>query len=124
MDFTQMKPIGQDINADFEQLSMALGYDHNYVIDGADGTVREFAQAEDPKSGRRMKAYTNLPGVQFYAGNCIVEETGKENAVYSPRTGFCLETQYYPDTIHHANFPSAVFGPGREYDSVTIYQFV
>ena len=70
-----------------------------------------------------MKAYTDLPGVQFYAGNCITEETGKDNAAYGPRTGFCLETQYYPDTIHHANFPSAVFGPDRDYESVTVYRF-
>ncbi len=94
------------------------------MIDSADGTLREFAEVEDPKSGRKMKAYTDLPGVQFYAGNCITEETGKDNAAYGPRTGFCLETQYYPDTIHHANFPSAVFGPDRDYESVTVYQFL
>lgn len=124
MDFTKMKPIGQDINADSEQLKMAQGYDHNFVIDGADGTLREFAEVEDPKSGRRMKVFTDLPGVQFYAGNCITEEIGKENAAYGPRAGFCLETQYYPDNIHHPNFPAAVFGPGKDYGSVTVYQFV
>lgn len=124
MDFTTAKPIGQDINADYEQLKLTLGYDHNYVIDGADGTLREFAEAKDPKSGRTMKAYTTLPGVQFYAGNCIAEETGKEGAHYEPRVGFCLETQYYPDNIHHANFPQAVFGPGKDYQAETVYQFV
>lgn len=123
-DFTKKKPIGQDINADFEQLKLGQGYDHNFVIDGADGTLREFAEVEDPKSGRKMKVFTDLPGVQFYAGNCITEETGKDNAAYGPRTGFCLETQYYPDTIHHANFPSAVFGPDRDYESVTVYRFL
>ena len=124
MDFTTMKPIGQDINADFEQLKLCKGYDHNYVIDNADGTLREAAEAYDPKSGRRMKMFTDLPGVQFYAGNCIGEETGKENTPYGPRKGFCLETQYFPDNIHHANFPQAVFGPGRDYDAVTVYQFL
>lgn len=124
MDFTKMKPIGQDINADCEQLKIGQGYDHNFVIDGADGTLREIAEAEDPKSGRKMKVFTDLPGVQFYAGNCIAEETGKENTAYGPRKGFCLETQFYPDNIHHPNFPQAVFGPGKDYDSVTIYQFV
>ena len=124
MDFTKMKPIGQDINADCEQLKIGQGYDHNFVIDGADGTLREIAEAEDPKSGRKMKVFTDLPGVQFYAGNCIGEETGKENTAYGPRKGFCLETQFYPDNIHHPNFPQAVFGPGKDYDSVTIYQFV
>lgn len=123
-DFTTKKPIGQDINADSEQLKIGQGFDHNFVIDDADGTVREIAEAEDPKSGRKMKVFSSLPGVQFYAGNCIAEETGKENAVYGARRGFCLETQYYPDTIHHADFPPAVFGPGKDYESVTIYQFV
>lgn len=124
MDFTKAKPIGQDINADFEQLKLTLGYDHNFVIDGADGSLKEIAQVRDPKSGRKMKVFTSLPGVQFYAGNCIAEETGKENAVYEPRKGFCLETQYYPDNIHHPNFPQAVFGPGKDYESETVYQFV
>lgn len=124
MDFTTMKPIGRDINEDFEQLKLVQGYDHNFVIDGADGTFREIAEVEDPKSGRKMKVFTDLPGVQFYAGNCIGAETGKEDAAYGPRKGFCLETQYYPDNIHHPNFPQAIFGPDREYDCVTVYQFV
>lgn len=124
MDFTTAKPVGQDINADFEQLKLTLGYDHNWVIDNADGTLREIALLEDPKSGRKMKTYTTLPGVQFYAGNCISKENGKAGAVYEPRTGMCLETQYYPDTINKPQFPSAVFGPNREYDAVTVYQFV
>lgn len=124
MDFTQAKPIGRDINADFEQLKLTLGYDHNFVIDGADGSLKEIAVAEDPKSGRKMKVFTTLPGVQFYAGNCIGEETGKDGVAYGPRKGFCLETQYYPDNIHHPDFPQAIFGPGKDYESETIYQFV
>lgn len=124
MDFTTAKPIGQDINADYEQLKLTLGYDHNFVIDGADGTLREIAEAEDPKSGRKMKVFTNLPGVQFYAGNCIAEEPGKEGAAYGPRMGFCLETQYFPDNIHHPEFQQALFGPGKDYESVTVYQFI
>jgi aldose 1-epimerase len=124
LDFTQPKAIGKDINADFEQLKLVQGYDHNFVIDGADGSLKEIAEAEDPKSGRKMKVFTTLPGVQFYAGNCIGEEKGKGGALYGPRKGFCLETQYYPDNIHHPNFPQAVFGPGKDYDSVTVYQFI
>ncbi|MDD6812754.1 MAG: galactose mutarotase [Lachnospiraceae bacterium] len=124
MDFTKSKPVGQDINADFEQLKLTFGYDHNFVIDNADGSLREIAVLEDPKSGRKMKTFTTLPGVQFYAGNCIGEETGKEGALYAPRKGMCLETQYYPDAINKPQFPSAVFGPDREYDAVTVYQFV
>lgn len=124
MDFTQWKPIGQDINAECEQLKFGQGYDHNFVIDDADGTLREIAEAQDPKSGRKMKVFTTLPGVQFYAGNCIGEETGKDGALYAPRKGFCLETQYFPDNIHHENFQQAVFGPGKDYESVTVYQFM
>lgn len=124
MDFTKAKPIGQDINEDFEQLKLTLGYDHNFVIDDADGSLKEIAVVEDPKSGRKMKVFTTLPGVQFYAGNCIGEETGKDNAAYGPRKGFCLETQYYPDNIHHPNFPQAIFGPDKDYESETVYQFV
>lgn len=124
MDFTKMKPIGQDIGADCEQLKLVQGYDHNFVIDGADGSMREIAEAEDPQSGRRMKVFTNLPGVQFYAGNCIDPQSGKDGASYGPRMGFCLETQYFPDNIHHPNFAQAVFGPGKDYESETIYQFL
>ena len=77
------------------------------------------------KSGRVMKAYTTLPGVQFYAGNFIDVQPGKDGVTYGNRCGFALETQYFPDTIHHENFPSYVFGGenGREYDSVTVYKF-
>lgn len=124
LDFAEMKEIGKEIGADYEQLKLVQGYDHNFVIDGADGKLREAAEAEDKKSGRRMKVFTTLPGVQFYAGNCIDEQSGKGGVHYAPRAGFCLETQYFPDNIHHSNFPQAVFGPGKDYESETIYQFV
>lgn len=123
-DFTSPKKIGKDIGADSEQLKLVQGYDHNFVIDNADGTLREIALVEDPASGRKMKTFSTLPGVQFYAGNCIAEEVGKEGVLYGPRQGLCLETQYFPDTANKPQFPSAVFGPGRDYDAVTVYQFV
>lgn len=124
LDFTEKKQIGKEIGADYEQLKLVQGYDHNFVIDGADGTMREAAEAEDVESGRRMKVFTNLPGMQFYAGNCIAEQSGKGGVHYGPRMGFCLETHYFPDNIHHPNFPQAVFGPGKDYEAETIYQFV
>ena len=124
MDFTSPKPIGQDIEADYEQLKLTSGYDHNWVIDDADGTLKEIAVLEDPKNGRKLKTFTTLPGVQFYAGNCIAEEPGKGGVKYEPRMGMCLETQYFPDTINKPNFPSAVFGPNRDYESVTVYQII
>lgn len=123
MDFTELKAVGDEINAEFEQLVLTGGYDHNWVINDWDGSLQHFATVKAPKSGRVMQAYTTLPGVQFYAGNFIDDQTGKNGASYGFRHGLCLETQYYPDTIHHANFPSCVFGEGAVYQSVTVYKF-
>lgn len=123
MDFTSPKRIGDEINADFEQLKLNGGYDHNWVLDGEAVTMRLIAMVEEPTSGRIMKAYTDLPGVQFYAGNSQIEENGKDGAVYKKRTGLCLETQYYPDTANQPDFPSAIFGPERVYDTTTVYKF-
>lgn len=122
-DFTRPKKIGEEIDADNEQLKITGGYDHNWVLDGAEGVLKEFAVVSDPASGRSMRAFTDLPGVQFYAGNFITKQTGKENAVYEERDGLCLETQYFPDSANKPEFPSAVFGPERSYKSITIYKF-
>lgn len=124
MDFTEAKEIGKEIDANFEPLKVAGGYDHNWVIDGWDGTLREFATVEAPVSGRKMIAYTTLPGVQFYAGNFITPEAGKNNAKYDFRGALCLETQYFPNSANIPSFPSCIFGEGREYESVTVYKFV
>lgn len=125
MDFTESKRVGLEINADFEQLELTGGYDHNWVIDDWNGELQHFATVKAPISGRVMKAYTTLPGVQFYAGNFIDSQEGKAGAVYTKRQGLCLETQYFPDSVHHDNFPTCIFGgnAGSEYDSVTVYQF-
>ena len=123
-DFTQEKTIGQDINADNAQLKAVGGYDHNYVIDDADGTMREFATLSSPKTGITMKCSTDLPGVQLYAGNFLSAKDAKGGIEYKARDGVCLETQFYPNSINEAGFPDPVFGPGREYDTTTIYQFV
>lgn len=123
MDFTKFKKVGKDIVADTEQLRIGKGYDHNWVIDGWDGSLRHFATVKAPKSGRVMKAYTTLPGVQFYAGNCIDPQAGKNGVNYGVRMGLCLETQYFPDSANRPEFPSCIFGGDREYDSVTVYKF-
>ncbi len=123
MDFTEPRRIGDRIDDDFEQLNLGLGYDHNWVVDGADGTLREIARLHDPQSGRCMVTYSNLPGVQFYAGNMIQEHQGKGNATYNRRCSLCLETQYFPDSVNQPQFPSAIFGPGRPYRSTTVYRF-
>ena len=123
MDFTRARVIGQDIDADFEQLVLTGGYDHNWVVDGWDGQLREFAVVKSAKTGLTLRAFTTLPGVQFYAGNFISTQTGKGNALYGKRDGFCLETQYYPNTINEPQFPSCVFGGDTTYDSTTVYRF-
>ena len=123
MDFTVSKKIGKEIGEDFVQLTQAKGYDHNWVVDDWNGQLKHVATTIGPKSGRKMLTFTTLPGVQFYAGNCIAPQTGKNGTEYGPRMGLCLETQYYPDSVNHANFPSCVFGDGRAYESVTEYRF-
>lgn len=124
-DFSREKKIGRDIDKDNEQLKLTGGYDHNYVIDGwtGNGDTVHFATAYSEKSGRQMDVYTNLPGVQFYSGNGMKEETGKEGVLYHRRDAFCLETQYYPDSIHEKDWPQPVYGPDTVYDSVTKYVF-
>ena len=124
MDLTSKVRVGDHIDDDFEQLNFAGGYDHNFCVRGYDGSLRKVATVWAAKSSRIMEVYSDLPGVQFYAGNFIKEgQIGKEGAVFNKRYGLCLETQYYPDAIHHSNFQSPVFGPDRKLDSVTVYAF-
>lgn len=124
MDFTSPKRVGAEIDADFEALKMGGGYDHNWVIDGWDGTVRHFATLEEKTSGRTMEVYTDLPGVQFYAGNSITPQSGKQGASYVRRGGLCLETQDFPNAVNEPSFPSPVYGEGKDFVSTTIYRFV
>ncbi|MCL2254100.1 MAG: galactose mutarotase [Lachnospiraceae bacterium] len=122
-DFVTAKRIGDKVDFDCKQLKLCGGYDHNWVIDGYDGTVKEAARLTDPVSGRTMVTLTDLPGIQFYGGNMIPAHTGKENASYQARCALCLETQFFPDTANRPEFPSAVFGPDKPYLSTTIYRF-
>lgn len=123
MDFTTMKPIGQDINADFEQLHFTGGYDHNYVLSDKPGTMRQMAKAECDASGIAMDAYTECCGVQLYAGNFIGTQIGKGGVTYGDRHGFCLESQFYPNAVNEKNFPSPVVPANTEYHSETKYHF-
>ena len=103
---------------------MVGGYDHNWCLNGYDGSVRLVACAQNPSGSRTMEVCTDLPGVQFYAANGLTDRAGKDGARYGRRGALCLETQYYPDTANEPDFPSAVFGPDREYRSTTIFRFV
>lgn len=122
-DFTTPKTIGRDIEVDDKQLQCVGGYDHNFCVDGTEGELREAAVASSPVTGITLKCSTTLPGVQLYVGNFLKSDAGKEGSKYSARDGFCLETQYYPNSINQEGFPTPVYGPDREYDTVTVYQF-
>ncbi|WP_035769387.1 aldose epimerase family protein [Butyrivibrio sp. NC2002] len=124
LDFRQAKPIGKDINSDDEQIKIAGGFDHNFCVDGADGTRRIFATVTCPETGITMQCSTTLPAFQFYAGNFLKAEGGKEGAVYKERDGFCLETQIHPNAVNQKEFPDCIFGPEREYDTTTVYRFM
>lgn len=124
MDFRAAKKIGRDIACDYEQLEIAGGYDHNYVLRENDGSIRKIAEVTDENSGRRLEVLTDAVGVQLYAGNFIESSPiGKDGAVYEKRSGFCLETQFFPDAGHHPAFPSCVLKAGEKYDTTTIYRF-
>jgi aldose 1-epimerase len=125
MDFRTMKPIGRDINADFHQLLLAHGYDHNWVLNGASGgTPRLAAKAVDPATGRVLSASTTEPGVQVYTSNFMVGDlVGTSNHAYRQGDGFTLETQHFPNSPNQPNFPSTTLNPGKPYDSTTVFAF-
>ena len=124
MDFRTLKRIGKDIDADYEPLKQGKGYDHNYVLDKESVDVELCAKLVEPKSGRVMEVFTDLPGMQFYTGNNIKPcEDSKDGVVYHKRDGVCFETQFYPNSCNIKEFPSPVLRAGEEYNYVTIYKF-
>ncbi len=123
LDFREAKPIGRDIGADFEQLKFVQGYDHNFALADKPGEIRKAAEAYSEKTGILLEAFTDCCGMQFYAGNCITEQGGKGGVSYGPRTGFCLEAQYYPNAVNQRGFASPLLKAGEPYDSVTSYKF-
>lgn len=124
MDLRSPVPIGAHIDDSFDQLQMAGGYDHNWVVNGWDGTLQTIARARSPKTGITLEVESTLPGVQFYAGNYLDGcPKGKDGVPYSKRCGFCLETQYFPDSPNHTSFPSCVLRPGETFSAVTVYRF-
>ncbi len=124
MDFTKATAIGARINQDDEQLKLAKGYDHNWLLNRrAAAGLTLAATAYDPGSGRFMQMLTSEPGVQFYSGNYLDGSTGKGGKSYTVRTGFCFEAQHYPDSPNKPSFPSVVLRPGAVYRQTTIYKF-
>ena len=123
MDFTSLKSVAEDINSSHEQIINGKGYDHNWVLNTKGNLKNVACELYEPQSGRLMQVFTTKPGVQFYSGNFLGNLKGKENAVYSRRTGLCLETQFFPNAMKHKHFPSPVLKAGEQYHHTTIYKF-
>jgi aldose 1-epimerase len=123
-DFRKPTMIRAHINDANEQLRFGSGYDQNFVINGIAGTLRLAAIVTDSESGRKLTVETTEPGVQFYTGNHLDGTvTGRHGVAYGRNAGFCLETQHFPDSPNHANFPSTILPSGRTFRSTTIYTF-
>lgn len=124
LDFTTPHAIGERIDASNPQLQYGAGYDFNYVINKPDEELGFAGSAYEPESGRYMEVFTTEPGVQLYTGNHLGgTEIGKSGVAYTKRTGFCLETQHFPNSPNQPNFPSTLLKPGEELNSTTIYKF-
>jgi len=128
-DFRRATAIGDRIDGEHPQLKIGKGYDHNYVLNGSPGpnggapALRRAARVVEPSGGRTLEVATTEPGMQFYSGNYLTGQVGKRGHEYGPRTGFCLETQHFPDSPNHSNFPSTILRPGREYRTKTVFTF-
>lgn len=127
-DFRRAARIGARIEADHPQMRIGKGYDHNFVLNGwsaeAASQLRHAARVFDPASGRTLHVSTTEPGVQFYSGNFLDGRVaGKAGRMYSHRHGFCLETQHFPDSPNHPDFPSTILRPGHRYQSKTVFAF-
>lgn len=124
MDFTAAKPLGRDIKADFPALNYGKGYDNCFVIDGADGTLRDVARLTDPVSGRTLTVATTQPGVQVYTGNWLAgSPANKAGRSYHDYDGVAIECQNFPDAPNRPGFPTAVLRPGEEYHQTIIFRF-
>ena len=125
LDFTSAAAIGKRINENYEQLLFGKGYDHNWVLGSNSGHgLTVAAEAYDPKSGRKLEVLTTEPGIQFYSGNFLDGTVkGKGNKAYAQRAAFCLETQHFPDSPNHPNFPSTLLKPNSVFHSQTVFRF-
>jgi aldose 1-epimerase len=123
-DFTTPHRIGDRVDAPHEQLKFAGGYDHNWVLDTQSGQLALAATASEPTSGRSLEVWTQEPGVQFYCGNFLDGAAiGKSGQPYPFRSGFCLETQHYPDSPNQPAFPNTILRPGQVYQTATVFKF-
>jgi aldose 1-epimerase len=124
LDFTTPAKIGARIDDNYEQLALGKGYDHNFVINRKVSGMVLAARAYEPGSGRVLEVSTDQPGLQFYSGNFLDGTvTGKQGHVYKRRYGFCLETQHFPDSPNHPEFPSTILKPGATFHTKTVFKF-
>jgi aldose 1-epimerase len=124
-DFTQPMRIGERIEKNDEQLKFGVGYDHNFVLNRGAAGLAFAARAHHSASGRSLEVLTTQPGMQFYTGNHLAESLvrGKGGGVYGFRSGFCFETQHFPDSPNQPNFPSTELKPGERYEQITVFRF-
>lgn len=123
-DFRQPKTISQDINSTDQQLEFGSGYDHNFVLKNYDTSLQLAAAAIGDLSGIKLEVFTTEPGLQLYTGNFLTDTAlGKSGKPNSYRTGFCLETQHFPDSPNCPQFPSTVLNAGETFESTTVYKF-
>ena len=124
MDFRTPKAVGQDIDADFQQLKNGKGYDHNWVLNTAGDLSKAAASLYSPKTGIKLEVFTNEPGIQVYTGNFLDGTVvGKHGIAYPFRASVCLETQHYPDSPNKPQWPSVLLRPGEKYSSTCIFSF-
>ncbi len=124
LDFRQPTAIGARVDSADPQLLAGGGYDNNFVVRGEPGVLRLAARVNEPGSGRVLEVLTTEPGMQLYTGNFLDGSIdGKSGRAYEKRSGFCLETQHYPDSPNHPEFPSVVLAPGRRYTQTTVFRF-
>lgn len=124
-DFRMPKTVAEGMKCDCEQLRNTDGFDHNFVLSSETG-VRKAARVVGPETGIAMEVYTDQPGVQFYIGNFLdgkMPIKGGDGAGYTRRMGLCLETQHYPDSVNHPEWPQPFLKPGEKYDTKTVYKF-
>lgn len=124
MDFRTLTPIGKYIDNDYDQIVFGKGYDHNWVLNANGSDTIKSAQVIDENTGIVMDVYTTTPGIQFYSSNFLDgSDIGKDKAIYNMRNAFCLETQYFPNSINCSNFKSPILKVGEEYKHKTVYKF-
>jgi aldose 1-epimerase len=125
LDFTTSTKIGARIDDNYDQLALGRGYDHNFVINHKGNGLELAARVSEPTTGRVLEVSTTQPGIQFYTGNFLDGTvTGKQGHVYKRRYGFCLETQHFPDSPNHPEFPSTILRPGETFREKTVFKFL